>query len=453
MQATYRNKVRKVFLTQEPIKQITFDWAETTVIKEGTKVYSFAGADTVINKIARNEVGNIGYCKTGITVEWLDGKTYTARIDITSKTLGIKDVLGKEILSEINFTLGELKPASWTTEQYQNYLETDCTKVDKNELLNLKNNYQLLEYTDEQLENVGKWHYELQEQAYQLQQSKPIINANKSYECVLISLDSTVGEWVTTLNGEQLQKEIKKHNVTEIISAYEVTPAKVETVVTESVSEITYKLNDEKNGVEIYFTTKPSEQVRDSLKVSGFKWSRFNKCWYAKQSDATLTLAQDLANGNQIETIDMSEIELSEFTDITQYVVNEETEKRLLSVSLFGDMRKVGYETQQLQNTLLDLLERTKSATELTDNVYQQNKLIDGFNSFCERYTREMNSYLNQKSLNPSWAVTGRGGMNVSRYNKKQDQLHNKLVKVIEMLEKQQSIISKYAYKFKRETA
>ena len=34
---------------------------------------------------------------------------------------------------------------------------------------------------------------------------------------------------------------------------------------------------------------------------------------------------------------------------------------------------------------------------------------------------------LNHKASNPSWAVTGRGGMNVSRYNKKLSQYDNML--------------------------
>ena len=34
--------------------------------------------------------------------------------------------------------------------------------------------------------------------------------------------------------------------------------------------------------VEILFQQKPDEEIRDSLKAAGFRWSRHNKCWYGK---------------------------------------------------------------------------------------------------------------------------------------------------------------------------
>ena len=253
-------------------------------------------------------------------------------------------------------------------------------------------------------------------------------------------------------------EEIQENEVAEIV---ETTSEVIETIATattqnetvEVVSEITYKLNDEKNGVEIYFTDKPSEQVRDSLKVNGFRWSKYNKCWYAKQSNETLSLAETLAGGNvsKVEEVQPFEIELSEFIEVTNYKISEETEKRLIDNSLFGDRRKENYETRQLQLTLSNLLEETKVVVELADNNYYKNKLIDGFNAFCERYAREMNTYLYQRSVNPSWAVTGRGGLNVDRYNKKQDAIFNKMGKVVEMLDKQQSILKKYKNRFESE--
>jgi len=224
------------------------------------------------------------------------------------------------------------------------------------------------------------------------------------------------------------------------------------TVTSPTQSDIYYKLNEEKNGVEIYFNDKPSEEIRTELKSNSFKWSRFNKCWYGKQNENTLNIAEMLSSGNTetLEAVEPLEIELVEFVDITQFKINEETEKSLIDNSLFNNGKEVGRETIQLQAALSTLLENTKEVIEIADNNYSKNILINGFNAFCERYTRELNSYLYQRSVNPSWAVTGRGGMNIARYNKKQDQLHNKMVKVVEMLEKQKSILEKYKRKFKQ---
>ncbi len=40
------------------------------------------------------------------------------------------------------------------------------------------------------------------------------------------------------------------------------------------------KLNEAKGGIEIYFNSKPSTAVLDDLKANGFRWGKFNKCWY-----------------------------------------------------------------------------------------------------------------------------------------------------------------------------
>jgi len=223
----------------------------------------------------------------------------------------------------------------------------------------------------------------------------------------------------------------------------------------EADNSITMKLNEEKNGVELYFDEIPSEEIRTQLKSNGFKWSRFNKCWYAKQNENTLTLVEMLSSGNAetLEATESLEIELVEFVDIAQFKINEETEKRLIDNSLINNGKEVGRETKQLHSTLSNILEKTKEVIEIADNNYSKNTLINGFNAFCERYTKGLNSYLYQRSVNPSWAVTGRGGLNISRYNKKQDQLRNKMVKVVEMLEKQKSVLDKYKSKFKKNEA
>lgn len=43
--------------------------------------------------------------------------------------------------------------------------------------------------------------------------------------------------------------------------------------------------NTAKNGIEISFPGKPSEEIRTSLKADGFRWGKFNKVWYIKDSE------------------------------------------------------------------------------------------------------------------------------------------------------------------------
>lgn len=64
-----------------------------------------------------------------------------------------------------------------------------------------------------------------------------------------------------------------------------------------SNEDVTIVLNEEKNGVEIHFKgamatkVKDSEEIRSSIKANGFRWSRFGKMWYAKQSPKTIAFA------------------------------------------------------------------------------------------------------------------------------------------------------------------
>lgn len=45
---------------------------------------------------------------------------------------------------------------------------------------------------------------------------------------------------------------------------------------------IRFKINQAKNGIELYFPGKPATSVLDDLKANGWRWSRFNSCWYSR---------------------------------------------------------------------------------------------------------------------------------------------------------------------------
>ena len=58
--------------------------------------------------------------------------------------------------------------------------------------------------------------------------------------------------------------------------------------------------NKAKGGVEIKFSGKPSEEVRAQFhdRANGYwKWSKFQKLWYAKASPSTLAFAARFATG------------------------------------------------------------------------------------------------------------------------------------------------------------
>jgi predicted RNA methylase len=58
---------------------------------------------------------------------------------------------------------------------------------------------------------------------------------------------------------------------------------------------VTVTENDEKNGIEIRFPSKPSAETLDALKAAGWRWSRFSSCWYARRSDAARKFTESLS--------------------------------------------------------------------------------------------------------------------------------------------------------------
>jgi hypothetical protein len=55
-------------------------------------------------------------------------------------------------------------------------------------------------------------------------------------------------------------------------------------------------LNNELKGIELYFDAKPIQSIIDGLKSNGFRWHNFKKCWYAKQSEQTIEIANKYIN-------------------------------------------------------------------------------------------------------------------------------------------------------------
>ena len=57
-----------------------------------------------------------------------------------------------------------------------------------------------------------------------------------------------------------------------------------------------YKRNYERNGIEIYFDSKPSVVVRDLLKNNGWRWSSFGRCWYNYYSEFNVRFAESICD-------------------------------------------------------------------------------------------------------------------------------------------------------------
>jgi hypothetical protein len=63
-----------------------------------------------------------------------------------------------------------------------------------------------------------------------------------------------------------------------------------------------YVLNNELNGIELYFDKKPEQKIIDALKSNKWRWSNYKKCWYTKQNEIAVEFAEKLIN-NKSESI------------------------------------------------------------------------------------------------------------------------------------------------------
>ena len=48
-------------------------------------------------------------------------------------------------------------------------------------------------------------------------------------------------------------------------------------------------------GIELRFPDKPPVEIRDRLKLAGWRWSRFSACWYHRDEPAARAFAQELS--------------------------------------------------------------------------------------------------------------------------------------------------------------
>lgn len=296
--------------------------------------------------------------------------------------------------------------------------------------------------TKQEQELLKQYHLQLQEQAMKYAQTLPsnyeeLIDDDKIYQVVsCFPFDGgTAGVYEIEVTGSDLKHMLwRKVDILNIVTPLEVEQQPEQTIGEQGVdqttesevtqeqdnSEITVNLNDELNGIEIRFPEKPAQKIIDQLKINGFRWSK-RGFWYAKQSEMTLTFARSLTSEQSDNNRQEGEREVTTYPeiqidDLEQYTVSDELQRRLHSSSMFevDYKRDCQLTFQQFQNEALQVLA-------LTDDPRLQYYIKKYLQSFKKRYYEQYLKILNHKASNPSWIVTGRGGLNVSRYNKMQE--------------------------------
>ena len=101
-------------------------------------------------------------------------------------------------------------------------------------------------------------------------------------------------------NGQSNQPEVEPLPETNLESLP--TPP-LEQSSTAACGHVTLTFNEAKNGLQLHFPSKPSEEIRAELKAAGWRWSFRNGCWYHRDTPANQDFAERfVARLNRTET-------------------------------------------------------------------------------------------------------------------------------------------------------
>lgn len=196
---------------------------------------------------------------------------------------------------------------------------------------------------------------------------------------------------------------------------------KEESQTTETAQEeVKVVYNEEKNGIELYFNNKPDTMTLETLKANGWRWSRYNKCWYAKDTEKSRQFVATLtATETEQKTLESIDIEID---DLSKYTVSNELSKRENDGNWIFRTKEVNHneELQKIFNSFLTCINEVLPELDKADQL----KLKRNFNYFMKKYHENYVKQLTLKANNPSWAVTGRSGRNMDKYNREMDRLH-----------------------------
>lgn len=391
------------------VKEITFLWSESRQVKDNTTVRTFEEAEQIIFNIAiHKDTG--GYDKTKFMITWEDGHTYTGRIDVLSSYTSGKE-LRKHIENHCLFFAGERKGYHETMEEYENTLRAyGITEEDKKEYRLFLDTYLLEDVSNAPENEIGHIKQERIETLEEVKEVATIENKEESEELVTVKSE---------LNDIENSDQNKTIPISESLAEAQ-----------EQLAEITYKLNEEKNGVEIYFSEKPSEEIRNMMKVIGFRWAgKYNASkWYAKQNKDTLSLAKQLSGEewrkatitveleNHEQKFEYPEIEIDDCAD-EKYIIPQSVQDREHDANWIFRQNKKDH-NKEIQSIFTHYTNEAIKVIEGMENEYYIFKIKSALQSFKKKYHSAYINWLSAKGSQPHWAVSGRGNLSKSRYDK-----------------------------------
>ncbi|KDE21656.1 hypothetical protein EF83_22555, partial [Bacillus subtilis] len=108
------------------------------------------------------------------------------------------------------------------------------------------------------------------------------------------------------------------------------------------------RINEELNGIELYFGSKPEEEVLTHLKSNGFRYSGFKKCWWNKRNEKSMQVANSLTkeeityatNTNPKKKTKIEKLGLWDATKWNEFEVNKEQEVKEMAKEIRKHVRQ-----------------------------------------------------------------------------------------------------------------
>lgn len=131
------------------------------------------------------------------------------------------------------------------------------------------------------------------------------------------------------------------------------------------------------------------------------------------------TTATATATETEQKTLDNIDIEID---DPSKYTIPSELSKRENDGNWIFRTKEINHneELQKIFSSFLTCINEILPKLEKADRL----KLKRSFNYFMKKYHENYIKQLTLKANNPSWAVTGRSGRNMDKYNREMERLH-----------------------------
>ena len=306
---------------------------------------------------------------------------------------------------------------SWYDEYFQEMRghSYEVFEISENELMDVSEDYNF--WNDYLRDNMSCIHNYGNGRMIQGYANKLIINADL-LTIVTAAIEEIEKDYTfTCFRVEEVKEaEIIQHDNNTVEQQEEEVPA---TQISHNV-EVIY--NTDKNGIELKFADKPSEEVRANLKANGFRWSKYNKVWYVKDTEEARDFVEAYFNSSEnssnevVETQDAVYPEI-DINDIDSYTVDSELSKRENDGHWVFRSKERDHQTeiqvtlQSMNDEILEVLGSTKDAK----IIYNAKRWLQ---SYKKRYYDWYMRKLRQDANNPSWVVTGRDGRNRNKDSK-----------------------------------